>query len=92
MSGMDEIVRIVHIYIFLCIPPAGCDYSGLNEVELTFGPAIDSMMYQIPITNDEILEADESFTVSLTVPSTERGVVLGQPSATVVGITDDDSK
>ena len=60
-------------------------------MELTFGPAIDSVMYQIPITNDEILEAEESFTVSLTVPSTERGVVLGQPSATV-SITDDDSK
>ena len=82
---------LLQIY-FWCIPPAGCDYSGLNEVELTFGPAIDSMMYQIPITNDEILEAEESFTVSLTVPSTERGVVVGQPSATVVGITDDDSK
>ena len=81
---------LLQIY-FWCIPPAGCDYSGLYEVELTFGPAIDSMMYQIPITNDEILEAEESFTVSLTVPSTERGVVLGQPSATV-SITDDDSK
>ena len=81
---------LLQIY-FWCIPPAGCDYSGLYEVELTFGPAIDSVMYQIPITNDEILEAEESFTVSLTVPSTERGVVVGQPSATV-GITDDDSK
>ena len=75
----------------MCVPPAGCDYSGLNEVEITFGPAIDSIIYQIPITNDEILEAEESFTVLLSVPSTERGVVLGQSSATVV-ITDDDSQ
>ena len=75
----------------MCVPPAGCDYSGLNEVGIIFGPAVDFMMYQIPITNDEILEAEESFTVLLSAPSTERGVVLGQSSATVV-ITDDDSK
>ena len=82
----------MHIYICTkCVPPAGCDYSGLNEVEITFEVANDSMMYQIPITNDEILEAEESFTVVLSAPSTERGVVLGQSSATVV-ITDDDSK
>ena len=75
----------------MCVPPAGCDYSGLNEVEITFGPAIDSRIYHILITSDEILEAEESFTVLLSVPSTERGVVLGQSSATVV-ITDDDSQ
>ena len=60
-------------------------------MEITFEVANDSMMYQIPITTDEILEAEESFTVLLSAPSTERGVVLGQSSATVV-ITDDDSK
>lgn len=75
----------------MCVSPAGCDYSGLNEVEITFGPAINFITYQIPITNDEILEAEESFTVLLSAPSTERGVMLGQSSATVV-ITDDDSK
>ena len=42
----------------------------------------------IPILNDAIAEADETFTVTLSAPSA--GIVLGTPSVATVTISDDD--
>ena len=75
----------------MCASPAPGDYIQTNEAELTFEPTTDRIIYQIPITRDDVLEAEENFSVQLSLPITEDGVMLAQASATVV-VTDDDRK
>ena len=68
----------------VCASPAPGDYIQTNEAELTFEPTTDRIIYQIPITRDDVLEAEENFSVQLSLPITEDGVMLAQASATVV--------
>lgn len=75
----------------MCASLAPGDYLRTNEAELTFGPTTDRIIYQIPITRDDVLEAEENFSVQLSLPIAEGGVILGQASAIIV-VTDDDRK
>ena len=56
---------------------------------LIFPAGITSILLNISITNDRILEINETFVLSINPDS---GVTLADPSSTTVTIVDDDSE
>ncbi|MEO8035406.1 MAG: IPTL-CTERM sorting domain-containing protein, partial [Acidobacteriota bacterium] len=66
---------------------AGSDYSATSGT-LTFGPGVLSQSFTIPILNDSINEAMETFTVTITNPT--GGATLLAPTVATVWIVDDD--
>ena len=48
--------------------------------------------FNIPITDDMILEIDEDFMLTIDGPSLPTGVTRGTPNVTTVTIVDDDRK
>ena len=53
---------------------------------------ITSTSFTINIIDDNIAECDETFTLTLSVPSSPCGVVSGSVSTSVVMIRDDDGR
>ena len=68
---------------------AGTDYTAVAGT-LTFVPGETSKTVQVSTVQDDVGEADETFTVTLTGPDLPAGVTLGTDRATGT-ITDDDS-
>lgn len=64
------------------------DYSP-GSGRLSFAPGDSSKSITVPITNDQAVEGNETFNVTLNNPS--NGVTIGSPSTTVITITDDDA-
>ncbi|HEX8283950.1 MAG TPA: Calx-beta domain-containing protein [Pyrinomonadaceae bacterium] len=56
--------------------------------KLTFAPGETSKSITVPITQDNIFEGDEAFTLTLGTPS--GGAVVTGPSSATINITDDD--
>jgi len=65
---------------------AGNDYTAQSGT-LTFAPGVISQSISVPISNDNIDEPNETFTLSL---SAAVGARLGTPASTTVTSTDDD--
>ncbi|WP_206751552.1 beta strand repeat-containing protein [Trichormus variabilis] len=63
---------------------AGSDYTNTTET-LTFNPGIKTQVINIPILNDGINEADETFTLTLTSPT---NASLGTKTSAITTITD----
>ena len=69
---------------------AGADYAAVPDGTLTFRPgAALQQVLQVATLQDDLAEADETFTVTLGGAGLPRGVALGQATATVT-INDDD--
>ena len=68
---------------------AGRDYT-LTAGVLLFTPGRTEQMIAIPILQDDVDEADESFALLLTAMSLPDGVSLGTAAATIVIVDDDD--
>ena len=72
-------------------PAAGTDYTAVSATELTFRPG-EALRQTVTVATveDELNEADETFTLTITAPDPEvAGVSLGDAEA-VGTITDDD--
>lgn len=65
---------------------AGSDYTAVNQV-LTFAPGETSKTVLVPITNDDVLEGKEAFTVQLAAPA---GTVIDTAHASVLTEIADD--
>ncbi|MDB9522255.1 Calx-beta domain-containing protein [Dolichospermum circinale CS-1225] len=63
---------------------AGLDYTATNGT-LTFAPGATSQVINIPILNDSLNEADETFTLTLSSPT---NAILGAVTAATTTITD----
>ena len=69
---------------------AGADYAAVADGTLTFRPgAALQQVREVKTLQDDLAEADETFTVTLEGAGLPRGVALGQATATVT-IHDDD--
>ena len=68
---------------------AGDDYLQ-QDLELTFEPTTASLNVVIPLVNDDIMEAEERFSLSLQLAVAAQNAVIGSPSSASVNITDDD--
>ncbi|HXH42086.1 MAG TPA: FG-GAP-like repeat-containing protein, partial [Thermoanaerobaculia bacterium] len=66
---------------------AGSDYTATSGT-LTFGPGVTSQSFTVPIIDDGVNEANETFTVTLSTPG--GGAVLGSPASATATIIDDD--
>ncbi|WNF14521.1 Calx-beta domain-containing protein [Microcystis aeruginosa] len=63
---------------------AGADYTAIIGT-LTFSPGVTSQVLNIPILNDSLNEADETFTLTLSSPT---NAALGTQTAATTTITD----
>lgn len=63
---------------------AGADYTAIIGT-LTFAPGVTSQVLNIPILNDSLNEADETFTLTLSSPT---NAALGTQTAATTTITD----
>ena len=59
---------------------------------MTFEPTSNSQDIIIPLVNDDVMEADEEFTLTLTVADGTQGVNIASPATDSVTITDDDGE
>jgi Zn-dependent metalloprotease len=66
---------------------AGSDYTAVSQ-DVSFSPGETSKTVSIPITDDSVVENDETVSLSLSSPST--GAVLGDPHAATLTILDND--
>ncbi|MFN9503734.1 MAG: Calx-beta domain-containing protein [Rubrivivax sp.] len=66
---------------------AGSDYTSKTGT-LAFAAGVLSRTFSVPIKNDTVVEATESFTVSLSAPV---GGSLGSPSSATVTVADNDT-
>src|SRR5205807_9202686 len=64
---------------------AGSDYTGTTNGTVTFGPGVVSQTILVTIANDSTYENDETFTVTLSNPSS--GTTIGTPDTATVTIT-----
>ena len=63
----------------------------VQTVTITAGTK--SIMVNIPVTNDDIVEGDETFSMSLTVPSSlGPGIITGSITSATITIIDTSSK
>jgi len=67
---------------------AGPDYASVAGRTLTFNPGQTSRELTVSIADDDLVENDETFTVSLSAPV---GAVLGSTSSATVTINDNDA-
>ena len=69
---------------------AGVDYTSV-VTNITFDNGDDSHVFSVPITNDLILEANETFEVFLKkIPDSPYNVIFDEPSVAVGTIFDDE--
>ena len=71
------------------------DFTAISDVVLTFAPGVTTQTVFIPITDDQLIEAPETFRVELSNPTD--GAIIAEPGLAaddgvgVVTIIDDDS-
>ena len=71
---------------------AGSDYEALVSVPLTFSPSSTLVEVKVTIIEDNVLESDESFNLTLSHSlAVTRGVQIN-PASAEASIIDDDSK
>lgn len=63
-----------------------------QDLELTFEPLSNSMCVIIPLINDNEMEEDEEFALSLLLSQDTHGIDIGSPGIAAVAIHDDDGK
>ena len=69
---------------------AGIDYTSV-VANITFNNGVNSNVFAVPITNDDIPEADETFEVFLKkIPGNPYNVIFDDPSVAVGTIFDDE--
>ena len=76
--------------IVLTIPYLGLDFEHAEGFQLTFAPLVTSQGVSITIIDDQIVEPNERFLLSLEAPNDESPYFIGMPSTLRVGITDTD--
>ena len=71
--------------------PAARDYGAVPH-EVVFPTGTTQKIVAIPIIEDSVLEAKESFSMRVTVPASHAGVLLLGTDVATISITDNDSK
>ena len=70
----------------------GNDYRSQRIIAITVPAHIMSTSFTINIIDDNIAECDETFTLTLSVPSSPCGVISGSDDTSEVMIRDDDGR
>ena len=77
--------------IILCALTGDSDYKGKNFT-VTFPAGVNVISFNVTITDDNIAELAELFTLDLEIPdaSVAMGVIKGSPDTATVNIMDDE--
>ena len=67
------------------------DYNS-GPYPVTFPAGVTSVTFDVPITDDNILEGNENFTLTIDQSSLPTNVNRGDPDEAIVTIVDDDCK
>ena len=67
------------------------DYDS-GPYTVTFPAGVTRMPFDVPITDDMILEGNENFMLTINATSLPSGVMRGTPGEATVTIVDDDRK
>jgi hypothetical protein len=67
---------------------AGVDYNAPIDTTLTFGDGVDSQQFTVTIIDDTVYEGNKTINVGLS--NVTGGAVLGNPSAAVIAISEDE--
>jgi len=67
------------------------DYNS-GPYSVTFPAGMTSVTFDVPINDDNILEGNENFMLTIDQPSLPTGVNRGDPSEATVTIVDNDGK
>ena len=87
---MHDCIETRHVVIPYDSTSAGSvDYTA-TTVDLTFGPGIDEACFDVPITDDQIVEGTEDFQIEIT--SNDPNFQPSTNMTTTINIIDDDSK
>jgi len=82
----------MHIFE-LCLTAGGNNHDYLrNTVTINIPAKQMSVLFSVPIIDDNIAECDETFTLTLSVPSSPCGVISGSDDTSEVMIRDDDGR
>ena len=75
-----------------CCSVGRADYNSQRTVTVTIPANLISRSFTINIIDDNIAECDETFTLTLSVPSSPCGLVSGSVNTSVVMIRDNDGR
>lgn len=73
------------------LSPAPSDYVTV-DMNITFLPTESQYSLQLQIVDNAVVENNENFEISLSLPSNQRAVQLGIEDSATIEIKDDDSK
>ena len=88
LTGSSEVPLTVYVSTSDESAVSGEDYVGVQRVPVVINPLSGTAEFRVDIVDDDVVEGDEQFQVSLEGSSR---VVIGQ-STTVINLQDDDSK
>ena len=77
----------MHCYV----TEADIDY-GAGPYNITFLAGRTKVVFNVTIVDDNVVETDENFTLTIDPSSLPSKILVGSPSQTRVTILDDDSK
>lgn len=80
-----------NVFRVLCFWTGNADYDP-GPFDVTFPAGMTTASFNIPITDDNMFEGNESFTVTIVASTLPSQVVEGTDCVVVVTIVDDDSK
>ena len=90
-SATGESVIIILYMIDQHITGGGVDYDS-GPYTVTFPARVTSVPFKVSLYDDDILEENENFMLTINQSSLPSGVTIGNPSITTVTIVDNDRK
>ena len=75
----------------MCNLTGGIDYK-FEKNYVIFNAGKTNIILRNPVIDDDIVESDEYFNLTIKPPSLSTGVIVGDPGQTTVTIVDDDSE
>jgi len=86
-TGSTSVTDSVHFATANGTATAGSDYTAVSQ-DVSFAAGMTAQTVSIPITDDAVLEGNETVSLSLSSPSA--GTTLGSPSTATLTIVDND--
>ena len=91
LQQVSQLTLSQHVNSYLVICTGGEDYDS-GPYTVTFPAGTQRASFDVPITDDDVFEGDETFDVTIISNTLPDGVSAGTPGSATVTIVDDDRK